>query len=119
MCRCWLPVPLPVVTAKPDALERELDRGVDVVIGTPGRIIDLIDRGTLDISQIQSVSAFCLKKLRHTQPSTCVEGHSHAPSLTYTRHIVLDEADRMLDMGFSEDIGGCNWLCQLCFFSSA
>jgi superfamily II DNA/RNA helicase len=54
---------VPVVTAKPDALERELDRGVDVVIGTPGRIIDLIDRGTLDISQIQSVSAFCLRKL--------------------------------------------------------
>ena len=47
---------------------KALHRGVDVVIGTPGRCIDLMERGDLDVSDVQVV--------------------------------VLDEADRMLDMGF-------------------
>ncbi len=51
---------------------RELNRGVDVVIGTPGRIKDLIARGKIIPSEFQSV--------------------------------VLDEADRMLDMGFIDDM---------------
>ena len=49
-----------------------LQRGVDVVVGTPGRIKDLLDRKWLSLS--------------------CV------------RHVVLDEADQMLDMGFTEEI---------------
>lgn len=32
-----------------------LDRGVDVVVGTPGRVIDLIKRGALDLSEVQFV----------------------------------------------------------------
>jgi len=51
---------------------RELANGVHIVVGTPGRIIDLIERGILNLS--------CVKI------------------------VVLDEADRMLDMGFIEDI---------------
>lgn len=51
---------------------RELDRGVHAVIGTPGRIKDLIER----------------KKIRMEEFSS----------------IVLDEADRMLDMGFIPDM---------------
>jgi ATP-dependent RNA helicase RhlE len=50
----------------------EIKRGVSFVIGTPGRLRDLIDRKILDLS-------------------TC---HS----------VVLDEADRMLDMGFRDDM---------------
>ncbi len=50
----------------------ELKKGVQVVIGTPGRVIDHIRRGTLDLGGV--------------------------------RLAVLDEADRMLDMGFREDI---------------
>jgi ATP-dependent RNA helicase DeaD len=50
----------------------ELRRGVQIVVGTPGRLVDHITRGTLDLSAI--------------------------------RLMVLDEADRMLDMGFREDI---------------
>ncbi len=50
----------------------EIKRGVSFVIGTPGRIKDLIIRKVLDLS-------------------TC---HS----------VVLDEADRMLDMGFRDDM---------------
>ena len=50
----------------------EIQRGVSFVIGTPGRIKDLINRKVLDLS-------------------TC---HS----------VVLDEADRMLDMGFRDDM---------------
>ena len=51
---------------------RLLSRGVHVVVATPGRALDHIRRGTLDLSNIQA--------------------------------IVLDEADEMLDMGFSDDI---------------
>jgi ATP-dependent RNA helicase DeaD len=49
-----------------------LQRGADIVIGTPGRILDHIGRGSLDLRSIQIV--------------------------------VLDEADRMLDIGFRPDI---------------
>lgn len=47
---------------------RALERGVEVVIATPGRCIDLIERGVLDLGSLAVV--------------------------------VLDEADRMADMGF-------------------
>ncbi len=50
----------------------ELHRGVHIVVGTPGRIIDHLKRRTLNLSS--------------------------------TKVVVLDEADRMLDMGFIEDI---------------
>jgi ATP-dependent RNA helicase DeaD len=50
----------------------ELKKGVQIVIGTPGRIMDHMQRGTLRLDAVKMV--------------------------------VLDEADRMLDMGFREDI---------------
>ncbi|GMH07089.1 hypothetical protein Nepgr_008929 [Nepenthes gracilis] len=34
---------------------RSLDQGVDVVVGTPGRVIDLMKRGALDLSEVQFV----------------------------------------------------------------
>ncbi len=49
-----------------------LSRGVDIVIATPGRLLDLMNQGQL--------------------------------SLEAVRYFVLDEADRMLDMGFIRDI---------------
>ena len=51
---------------------RELKRGVDIVVGTPGRILDLIQRGALDLRNVKLA--------------------------------VLDEVDRMLDIGFRDDI---------------
>jgi ATP-dependent RNA helicase DeaD len=51
---------------------RALSRGVDIVVGTPGRVIDHIERRTLYLGDIF--------------------------------HVVLDEADRMLDIGFRPDI---------------
>jgi len=33
--------------------ERELRRGVDIVVGTPGRMIDLMKRGALDLSEVE------------------------------------------------------------------
>ena len=50
----------------------KLRRGVDILVATPGRLLDHASQGTLDLSQIQI--------------------------------LVLDEADRMLDMGFIHDI---------------
>lgn len=52
--------------------KRALQRGVDIVVGTPGRLLDLIGQKALDLG--------------------CV------------RHLVLDEADEMLEMGFIEDV---------------
>ena len=51
---------------------RQLQRGVDVVVATPGRLLDLIRQNLIDLSQV--------------------------------RHLVLDEADEMLEMGFIEDV---------------
>lgn len=50
----------------------QLKRGVDIIIATPGRLLDLIAQKQI--------------------------------SLDYISHFVLDEADRMLDMGFIHDI---------------
>ena len=52
--------------------EKTLSRGVDVLTATPGRLLDLIERGHLVLSSVETV--------------------------------VLDEADRMFDMGFIRDV---------------
>lgn len=40
-------------------MERQLRMGVDIVVGTPGRIIDLIDRNALDLSEVRGVQHAC------------------------------------------------------------
>jgi superfamily II DNA/RNA helicase len=49
-----------------------LRSGADVVVATPGRLLDLVDHKALHLGQVQ--------------------------------HLVLDEADRLLDLGFSEEL---------------
>ncbi|MFV0526089.1 MAG: DEAD/DEAH box helicase [Acidimicrobiales bacterium] len=51
-----------------DAQIKKLHQGIDLIVATPGRMIDLIDRGEVEIAQVA--------------------------------HVVIDEADRMADMGF-------------------
>ena len=51
---------------------QRLQKGVDVLVATPGRLLDLHGQGALDLSQVEI--------------------------------LVLDEADRMLDMGFIHDV---------------
>jgi ATP-independent RNA helicase DbpA len=67
-----------------------LERGAHIVVGTPGRIVDHIAKGTLKLDSVNQ--------------------------------LVLDEADRMLEMGFSEDIDkvleACNTDRQTLLFSA-
>jgi ATP-dependent RNA helicase RhlE len=51
---------------------RDLKRGVEIVVATPGRLLDLMGQGYVDLSHVEA--------------------------------FVLDEADRMLDMGFIDDM---------------
>ncbi len=47
LARCLLPTQVPI-----GGQMRDLERGVDVVVGTPGRIMDLIDRQSLHLDQV-------------------------------------------------------------------
>ena len=55
-----------------DQQRRALEQGADIIIATPGRLIAMLQTGTIDLSKLN--------------------------------HLILDEADRMLDMGFFDDI---------------
>ncbi len=52
--------------------ETAIRRGLDILVGTPGRILDYVQKKMLDLSKL--------------------------------KHVVLDEVDRMLDMGFAETV---------------
>lgn len=57
---------------KQNAQVNQLKAGLDILVATPGRLLDLINQGFINLNSI--------------------------------RHFVIDEADRMLDMGFIHDI---------------
>lgn len=69
---------------------KKLDKGVDSVVACPGRLLDHIDQGNIDLSEVEFV--------------------------------ILDEADRMSDMGFTDDVctilDQCNPNRQTALFSA-
>ncbi|KZY61145.1 DEAD/DEAH box helicase [Pseudoalteromonas sp. B5MOD-1] len=68
----------------------DLKAGVDIVVATPGRLLDHLRLGNISLANV--------------------------------KHLVLDEADRMLDMGFISDmqtvINGCDEARQILLFSA-
>ena len=70
--------------------EEQLSDGCDILVATPGRLLDHIRLGSVNLSQV--------------------------------KHLILDEADRLLDMGFITDIQKISELCheekQQLFFSA-
>lgn len=68
-----------------DRQVRSLQRGCELIIGTPGRIKDVLD--------------------------TRGGGRDAVCDVSYMSQLVLDEADRMLDMGFEADIRAIVWRC--------
>src|SRR5690606_34653308 len=67
-----------------------LEHGAHIIVGTPGRVLDHLRKGSLKLDQVQQ--------------------------------LVLDEADRMLDMGFAEAVetvlAACNLQRQTLLFSA-
>jgi ATP-dependent RNA helicase DDX21 len=57
---------------KYDTQENSIRNGCDILVCTPGRLKDIVDKGKLDLTKI--------------------------------KHVILDEVDRMLDMGFIDDV---------------
>jgi ATP-dependent RNA helicase RhlE len=68
----------------------QLDKGVDIIVATPGRMFDLVSQRHIRLDQVE--------------------------------HLVLDEADHMLDLGFYKDIEDVKWYLpknhQTLFFSA-
>ncbi|UJR23425.1 hypothetical protein I4U23_026430 [Adineta vaga] len=52
--------------------ENSIRNGCDILVATPGRLKDIVDKGKLDLTKV--------------------------------KHVILDEVDRMLDMGFIDDV---------------
>ena len=65
-------LPLPFTNVVFCGQLRELERGVDILVATPGRLVDLLERARVSLQMIS--------------------------------YLALDEADRMLDMGFEPQI---------------
>ena len=61
-----------MVESTSDPQMKQLRSGVDILVATPGRLLDHVEQRTVDLSKVE--------------------------------FFVLDEADRMLDMGFIPDI---------------
>lgn len=81
-----------VITGGADYMfqERIFRRNPEIIIATPGRLLELVEQDTADLSDLE--------------------------------FLVLDEADRMLDMGFSKDVlsiaSACRPTCQTLLFSA-
>jgi len=68
----------------------ELEKGCDLLIGTPGRLQDFVERGTIRLRRVKYAFTFPLL--------------AHMSLADFTRYTVVDEADEMLDMGFEPQL---------------
>lgn len=84
------------------AQKQELQSGVDIVVATPGRLIDLIEEHSLSMSS---------KSLRSCNATFIIELSLFCGIFIGVSYLVLDEADRMLDEGFEPAIKKILSLC--------
>lgn len=90
IARCGLTAD--VITGGADYMfqERVFRRNPEIIVATPGRLLELVEQETADLSDLE--------------------------------FLVLDEADRMLDMGFSKEVlsiaSACRPACQTLLFSA-
>jgi superfamily II DNA/RNA helicase len=62
----------------------ELQKGCDVLVATPGRLLDAMMKNNVGLDRVRY--------------------HPLVPDLSDFSYLILDEADRMLDMGFEPDV---------------
>lgn len=68
--------------------QEEVSKGCDILVGTPGRLLDFLERRLVSLQRTRYVSF----------------SYTRFSSLTVCSYVVIDEADEMLDMGFGPQL---------------
>ena len=97
--------------ASPALQARDLHRGVDIVVGTPGRINDFLERGDLSLERVEVLGACSLARpsarLATARRLSRWLTYALAATVVAARGMAaLDEADEMLTPNFLEQIEG-------------
>uniref|UniRef100_A0A8C8YCU7 RNA helicase n=1 Tax=Prolemur simus TaxID=1328070 RepID=A0A8C8YCU7_PROSS len=98
---------------------RDLERGCHLLVATPGRLVDMMERGKIGLDFCKYNPVLCLCQIMqcedlttliynyrysYTKTMLCFFSNSELFFFFHDRYLVLDEADRMLDMGFEPQI---------------
>ena len=80
----------------------EVRSGCEVLVATPGRLADMMGRGIVSLRHVKYASKiYAVLWWSCARPGLTMDGGGRG---RVSRYLVLDEADRMLDMGFEPQI---------------